>query len=125
MRGGACVFVRTGLDFTIIKPPNITQESIWISIKTHDKINRLYGCIYRSPNSSNINNENLLSNLKWASENFTEIILIGDFNIPQINWLNYECSNVFAQSFLETILDCYMEQLLLEPTRFREGQNPS
>ena len=27
--------------------------------------------------------------------------------------------------FLETILDCYMEQLLLEPTRFREGQNPS
>ena len=76
-RGGACAFIREGLNFIPVEPPEKVSESVWFSMQTIDKANRLYGCIYRSPNSTEENNQKLLKNIFWAKENFSELILIG------------------------------------------------
>ena len=125
IRGGACVFIQNGLHFTPIQPPHPVNESCWFYIKTKDNVQRLFGCIYRSPNSPEVNNHNLLMNIKWAQETYTEIVLIGDFNVPSINWENDTATTNYGQNLLDCINDNYLEQLVTEPTRFRTGNIPS
>ena len=55
------------------------------------------------------------------------LILCGDFNIRDIGW-KYERSLPGAppdvETFLQGIRDCLLIQYILEPTRYRQGQNP-
>ena len=124
-RGGACIYVRNGLQFAPVFPPHISSESVWIQLKTSDNISRLYACIYRSPNSDTTNDNNLLMNIDWAKQNFREIIITGDFNLPSINWSTNSASGSFPNNFLDCVNNNSFEQLIQEPTRFREDQNPS
>ena len=125
IRGGACAFVRNGLNFIPVEPPHKTSDSVWFTIKTLDNVNRLYACIYRSPNSNDDNNRRLINNISWASRNFSELILVGDFNLPTINWNLQNASTQYSDLFLDSIIENSLEQLINEPTRYRTGQNPS
>ena len=125
IRGGACAFVRSGLNFYTVEPPQKVTESIWFCINTIDNIRRLYACIYRSPNSTAENNDKLIENLNWAKNSFSEVVIVGDFNFPYINWQIENSSETLGQKLLDTLNDNFLEQLIDEPTRYREGQNPS
>ena len=50
----------------------------------------LIGLVYRSPNSSDINNDKLLHLLRGFSyvHPHTHLLLMGDFNFPHIDWCN-------------------------------------
>ena len=85
LRGGACVYIRDGIEFLLIEPPSKVKESVWFVVSTNDSINRLYACVYRSPNSLIENNENLIANISWAKERFSEVVMIGDINLPQVD----------------------------------------
>ena len=124
-RGGACAFVRAGLNYVPQTPPYTVKESVWFSVKTANNITRLYSCIYRSPNSDSQNNENLLLNIEWARRQFDEIIMVGDINMPNINWSTEQCSNEYGQKLLDCLNDNNLEQLVDQPTRYRFDQNPS
>ena len=125
IRGGACIYVKQGLEFFTVQPPMKMSESVWIVIKTRENINRLYACIYRSPNSVNENNVKLLENIEWAKNHYSELILVGDYNLPQINWDLEQTSSEYSNMFLECIRDNGIEQMIAEPTRFRNDQTPS
>ena len=124
-RGGACAFVKENLDYIKIAPPCNVRESVWFSMKTKDGVTRLYACVYRSPNSDAENNNNLLTNIRWARENFQEVIMIGDFNFPNIDWHTENCSNELSQNFVDCLNDNNLEQVIDQVTRYRHGQNPS
>ena len=83
-RGGACIYVHNDILFEEFQVPHKVSDSVWIKTLTKDGISRLYGCIYRSPNSQSNNNSILIENLNWARENFPEVVLVGDFDLPQI-----------------------------------------
>ena len=125
IRGGAGIYVREGMEFFVVQPPNKVNESVWIVLKTRDNVNRLYACIYRSPNSVDANNEKLINNIIWARDNFSECVFIGDFNLPQIRWEVEQASTDFCRKFLECLQDKGLEQIISEPTRFRGDQTPS
>ena len=80
-------------------PPEKSGDSCWVVVNTRNNIKRLYGCIYRSPNSSSENNNKLLDNIKWAKENFTEIILLADFNLPFVDWNSVTSNDTFSTHF--------------------------
>ena len=124
-RGGSCIYVKNGIIFTVVSPPNPTEDSVWISIRTSNNISRLYGCIYRSPNSTNENNEKLIANIEWAEENYVELVLLGDFNMPSIDWSARYSSDDLCEKFIDAVDDAGLEQLIEECTRYRHGQNPS
>ena len=124
-RGGSCIYVQNDLPAYAVHPPNAVEDSTWVVITTKEGTKRLYGCIYRSPNSSHSNNRNLIENIRWAKTQYLEIILVGDFNLPTINWDSLTCDEAYGESFLETLDDCGYEQLIDECTRYRHGQNPS
>ena len=124
-RGGSCIYVRNEISYTEIKPPSPMEDSCWIVIKTENNKDRLYAVVYRSPNSTTENNNKLLENLKWAKENFGEIVLVGDFNLPNIDWELESAVNNYDCAFVELLEDLGLQQLVNVPTRYREGQIPS
>ena len=67
----------------------------------------------------------MIENLNWAKQNYNEIVITGDFNLPFINWETENSSNAYGQTFIDTLNDNGLEQLIKDPTRYRDGQVPS
>ena len=104
------------------------DESIWceISLKGLDRL--LVGNIYRNPNSDATNNANFISSLRKVNENsnFTHVMICGDFNYPEINWIEETTpaspTNP-ATVFMECLRDCFLYQHVKLPTRYMPGKN--
>ena len=61
--------------------------STWSIIKLTSSISILVGVVYKSPNSPDQNNDNLLTILRIAATaNYGQLIVCGDFNLPLIDW---------------------------------------
>lgn len=87
----------------------------------------IIGLIYRPPNARVFDNLKLFSLLKLV-EDYTkkdELILIGDFNYPNIDWKHMTASRVDNIKFFKVIQDSFWFQNISEFTRFRTGNNPS
>ena len=57
-----------------------------------------------------------------------KIVLVGDFNYPDIDWKNDTCDknvNHKASKFLECVHKNYLSQLITEPTHYRGTQTPT
>jgi len=104
-------------------------ESTWIQfrVKGGDKVTA--GCVYRSPNSSDENNRNLISLMnKIATPDRSHLLIMGDFNLPGIDWDEDSCPHNEAHIetlFLESIRDTYLYQHVTEPTRVKVDQQPN
>ena len=98
------------------------SEVVRIKIKTTAKERLLIGCLYRSPNSSTENNTEILETLYWGWKIYCKIILVGDFNMPKINW---EHSTLRGDKTIEVVRDCILQQHVTKYTRWRIGQNPT
>ena len=63
------------------------QEAIWAEVSLNKNDTLLVGCIYRSPGSSEENNQTLNDMIIEAKNNHhTHFMLLGDFNYPNIVW---------------------------------------
>ena len=105
------------------------NESIWCKIHLDKTDQMLLGCIYRSPNSTTANSEQLTTLInKLHKEKYSHLLVVGDFNYREINWIDNSTTvseNHPATKFLECIRDAYLYQHLKEPTRVRENNEPS
>ena len=70
--------------------------------------------IYRSPNSSRVNDEALCN---WMNGLSGTNLLIGDFNYPDIDWEN-GISGSRGRTFYETTADLYMELVMLASKKY-------
>ena len=60
-----------------------------------------------------------------GSCNFKDVLILGDFNFPEIDWKTQSCTagtGHSAYSFLESTRDAFLTQHQCEPTRYRCGQ---
>ena len=100
--------------------------STWFSVKLANNKTLLVGVIYRSPNSSEENNDKLLSMLRRAATVQCEYLtLCGDYNLPRIDWNANRCldsDGSYSQKFLDMIDELCLYQHATEPTRFRGVQ---
>ncbi|MEW8545255.1 MAG: reverse transcriptase family protein [Candidatus Thiodiazotropha sp.] len=63
-----------------------------------------------------------------SKQKFSHVLVMGDFNMKEIDWVNYEATeseNHISNIFLEGIKDTFFFQHIKEPTRYREGNIPS
>ena len=82
----------------------------------------LLGCIYRSPNSPDENNDKLLDLLSQDTiQAYDKVCIVGDFNYPGISWERGE-GGEREQGFIERLRDAYLCQMTTKPTRRRLGQ---
>ena len=128
-RRGIIIFWRCSLDIELSPLSTSYSEYINMIIQGSHGVKLGILAIYRSPNSSIDNNENLIKLINESTNDNLQRIIVGDFNLRGINWdmLVTESSAIdsFESQFLEAVLDCYLEQKVCENTRFRQGQDPS
>lgn len=128
-----CVYVSTQLGVEVFNIDNADgkefEESVWVKVKVGSNKAILFGCVYRSPSSTSDNNRDLENLLRCVSDiNFQDLIVVGDFNYPGIDWdtcvtSDREDSN--SDRFTECINDCFWFQHVDQPTRYRGDQRPS
>jgi len=75
----------------------------------------LVGCIYRSPSSDPVQSTSGLCNLFSEINEFSNLLVCGDFNYPDINWTLNPCNNHCSQLLLDAVQDKYHVEI---PTRF-------
>ena len=103
------------------------EESCWCEIPLKES-DRLYiGGIYRSPNSREDNNKRLNESLASLS-NKKHVLVMGDFNHPEINWSEETTPpnrHHKATEFMEGVRDSFLVQHVKKPTHFRGDQTPN
>ncbi len=123
---GVGIFTKNSLNCLEVHFNDSAHETIWLETKLVNQDRLLIGCIYRSPNSNNINNEDILNSLKQATgSKYSHVLIVGDFNHPELNWT--DCTsppdpNHPASQFMDCTRDCFLHQHITEPTHFRGNQ---
>ena len=105
------------------------RESTWCMLKNDEGQQVLIGGIYRSPNSSLDNNNELISllnNLEAYSEK-CELLLVGDFNFPVLKWdgKDQPTEGSIEARFCDCLNEHFFSQMITEHTRIRNEQQPS
>ena len=109
---------------------HLCSPSIFCKIKTNNKESFILGVVYRSPNSTQVENESLLKLLDQFSSKFKsnseKLLLVGDLNCPDINWSDGTCNKPpdhFQSRILNKFHQYYFTQFIKEPTHKRPNQN--
>jgi hypothetical protein len=114
--GGVILYVHNSLSSTIAKDLNsFKTESVWCRIYIDKIKSLLVGCCYRSQQASDEEVNNLYSAIRLASKQ--QVLVMGDFNYPHINWISLDGTDKLSEQFLDLIQDCYLTQHVIEPTR--------
>ena len=105
------------------------EESVWCDVKLTENDRLLFGCIYRSPNSSISNDVKINKALIHANNiGFSHVLIMGDFNHPSINWYDSTSPPDVdhpSTRFHEAVRDSFMSQHVTEPTHYRGNCTPS
>ena len=124
---GILIYVDANLHSSINIIDSPFKEYLIVSVKGDNTDNLTICTVYRSPNS-NLDNDNLLCPfINQVCNNFTgNTLIIGDFNISDINWNNYtsignSCSSL---TLLKAIRDNFLTQHIDTPTRARGSDTP-
>ena len=123
--------------------PSVTMHYVLIDLRKYKEVTEaqiieinmtngskiLFCSVYRSPNSS-LQNDNDLNELvcTLANANHGTLILAGDFNYPCIDWnllTNTSQSIDKHFTFVETVKDSFLTQHIYLPTRGRGTDRPS
>lgn len=126
---GVAIYVScklTALQISQAEFNHIEVISVKIKLKRNDWL--LCRGVYRSPNSANESLRELNSVLSEDRDNlhkFSHILIVGDFNYKEINWVTETTTvgeNHPATVFLELIRDSFLYQHVKNPTRYRDNE---
>ena len=82
--------------------------------------------VYRCPSSTNIEDADLLAFLEGLLVSATKLLILGDFNAPEINWtLDAAPSNSFGHLLLKFLWNNNLVQHVDQHTRRRADHTPS
>jgi hypothetical protein len=90
-------------------------------------------CVYRLPSRALLQDDMiLLHKLSELSATAANLFIAGDFNLLTIDWSSTDYLNIkkyadnsAAYHFVKTLVNSSLCQIVSEPTRFRQNQNPS
>ena len=124
---GICFYAHRDLKPSVCQHLNCDfLESVFVDCKMSDGLSLVVGLVYRSPGSTQENNDELLSLLSKATEQqHSNLIIMGDFNFPIINWRQGESGAGLdhpATKFLNATKDAFLIQHQTVPTRHRERE---
>ena len=125
---GGGVFI--AVNNNIVATPKIDLDTNcqlnWVQIQTWKQPPLYIGSYYRQPSGEDLSPLNALdeSIAKLTNrQSLPNIILAGDFNLPDINWMDHsirdrpQCSNTLNQRAIDMSKDNCLHQMTDEPTR--------
>lgn len=132
LHGGVVLYVKSDIPSHQLQKnsdPLGEWESIWCCIQPTKSISFNIGCCYRIPSLAiPVHWPGFLSTLNHSLSSFSNILLMGDFNFPSIDWSSSQTSQSTSSAsyeFLELLQDYDLTQHVTQPTRHRDGQQSS
>ena len=120
---GAVLYVRDGIVSSQMEVRDRGGSSVWCSIPLQGRDNLLVGVVYRSPNSSEAENQRINEVLKeMVNKESSHLLIMGDFNHPDIQWSTQTLgpgAREAARRFLSCCQNCFLSQHVLSPTHYR------
>lgn len=121
--GGVLIAVKTD-SFKTVKEFSLDEydlqelEIVSTELRTMTDKKILYCCCYRPPDANQCWMDKFKTYLQTICDLYENIIMAGDFNLPNINWDALEItSGVNELVFVELLNDHYLSQLVNTPTR--------
>ena len=126
---GVCLYVKSELRTTVcnVDKSNHFEESVWVELQLRDSTKLLLGCLYRSPNSSTSNNDDLCRLIvKTRDTRWSHVLLMGDFNYGKLTWIGdgyFGIHNMTTRrkathmAFLTATGEASLVQHVTQPTR--------
>ncbi|PKU34425.1 toll-interacting protein [Limosa lapponica baueri] len=115
--GGVALYVRDNFEFLEHNNVNDSVECVWVRIKEKArKADTIMGVCYRPPNQDVEADEIFYKQLAEVSRSLA-LVLVGDFNFPDVCWKYNTAEREQSQRFLECVEDNFLTQLVREPTR--------
>ena len=126
---GIAIYVDDKVIASEITIDNIHIDSLYVELKIQ-KRNMIIGGVYRSPNSTEEQDQQICSNMEnVCNKNKKDVLIVGDYNCPTIDWENYSTKikkkNSMSNKLIDTIRNCFLHQIINKNTRFRRGQLPN
>lgn len=119
--GGVAIVVKKCISAVSIKC-NLS-ESVWCKV-TYANTNYLVGAVYRPPATSPEYLEDLQAFLSSNVNDTTKLVLAGDFNLPNIDWISLSTGNKDAASsekLFEIMISHNLTQIVQQDTRVTSG----
>lgn len=127
-RRGIIIYVKAELgaqEISMTSEQKAAIESVWIEINLKDKEKLLAGCVYRSPSSTFENTKMLYQTVLDLTKDKAYVLVTGDFNQPDVDWVNETALGNKATAFMEFFRDSFLHQHVKSPTHYRGDQNPT
>ena len=127
---GVAIYVNEKLDTEIVNLRSSYDDHVWVKIKLRNNDSLLCGCIYRTPSKENgkvVETTKAVCDViaEAVGRKDTHLLICGDFNYPEIDW-NCDFVNLdTVKPFIRTMQEYHLHQHVCNPTRHREGQEPS
>ena len=124
---GVVTYVSSDLDSIFLKSSSLGPEFVFIKVELDKGHYITIGNIYRSPSSTQANDIQLCNELEClVTEVKKNIIIVGDFNFPEIDWdLHHSANKSFGSTtFLNTLHKLLLHQHVNFPTRARGSDTP-
>ncbi|KAK4820693.1 hypothetical protein QYF61_003613 [Mycteria americana] len=115
--GGVALYVRECLDCLELNDGDDRVECLWVRIRGKaNKADVVVRVCYRPPNQEEETDELFYKQLGEASRSLA-LVLVGDFNLPDVCWKYNTAERKQSRRFLECVADIFLTQLVSEPTR--------
>ncbi|XP_065411777.1 uncharacterized protein LOC135973241 [Chrysemys picta bellii] len=118
--GGVALYVREEYDCSELRYETAEKpESLWIKLRSvSNKGDVVVGVCYRPPDQGDEVDEAFFWQLAEVARS-QALVLMGDFNHPDICWESNTAVHRQSRTFLESVGDNFLVQVLEEPTRGR------
>ena len=114
--GGVLIAIKNSISSRIVQSP-LKLELIAVELI---EINYLVFIVYLPPNIEIILLKETIYFIKQFCSSNRSVIIIGDFNLPDINWLSLVGSTNESNIFCDFVFECDLSQLVTVPTHVKE-----
>ena len=121
---GIIIYIENSLPAEKVNLNTSFKECLFVDLKLANKRKLLFECIYKSDAGSDDNIEELINMIKTTSQlNYSLIITVGDFNLPDINWKNWATKSNNPNNLNFKFVECLRD--VTDPTRGSGSNNPN